>query len=49
LEDAAAESGRRVSGAFNGTDEVIHEFVEVREAAIRQVVLSQGPNALLGI
>jgi hypothetical protein len=49
LEDTTAESLRRRSGAFNGTDEVLHEIVQVLRAAVGQIVFGQGPNALVRI
>ncbi len=49
MEDTTAESLRRPSGAFNGTDEVLHEIVQVLRAAVGQVVFGQGPNALVWI
>jgi hypothetical protein len=49
LEDTTAESLRRGSGAFDRTDKVFHELVEVLGAAVGQVVLGQGPNALIRI
>ena len=49
MEDTTAESLRRRSGAFDGTDKVFHEIVKLLGAAVGQVVLGQGPNALVGV
>ena len=49
MQDTTAESLRRRSGAFDRTDEVLHESVEVPGAAVGQVVFGQGPNALVRI
>jgi hypothetical protein len=49
LEDTTAESLRRRSGAFDRTDEVLHEIVQVLRAAVGQIVFGQGPNALVRI
>src|SRR5438094_7801577 len=49
LEDTTAELLRRCSGAFDRTDEVLHEIVEVLGAAVGQVVFGQMPDALIRI
>ena len=49
MEDTATESLRRCSGAFDRTDKVLHESVEVLRAAVSQVVFGQGPDALVRI